>query len=144
MRGVEASDITSFSILPGFKARSEGDRVRNGDQIYIFNVSTKQYLHISVLKFADGRLEANATAYATRWLPRMFSLAEANAMPDVLHVGDPVRLFHEEAEGYLFMNLLLNAHSDMLPFEHVERSEVYLRFSGGDNKTTSSNTLWSV
>ncbi|KAG2392802.1 hypothetical protein C9374_011527 [Naegleria lovaniensis] len=103
---------TFFQILPHFKFRAENEPVRLSDKIILFNEKSKHTLHCSQLVYnkpvvnRDNRNEVNATASNSSnvWRINLFSPYSAHLSKTLLKIGDVIRLFHKDAEGYIFQH----------------------------------------
>ncbi|EFC49132.1 inositol 1,4,5-triphosphate receptor 2 [Naegleria gruberi] len=101
---------TFFQIMPHFKFRQENEPVRLSDKIVLFNEKSKHTLHFSQVVYnkplvnRDNRNEVNATASNSSnvWRINLYTPYSVYSAKAYLKTGDVIRLFHKDAEGYLF------------------------------------------
>lgn len=125
-----------YKILPRYKVRNEGEKIRIGDQIVLVNSKTQTFVHRCDKPFPDTNYEVNGGQYMTGWTVQQYASYNPNG-DIVLNGGDTVRLFHKEVEGYL--------SSDITADPNKEGSSVYLKLVSSKSKTTSSSTtMWLI
>lgn len=128
-----------FKVMPRFKVRFEGEKVRKNDQIVLIHEKTGQFIHLSDLKI-DGDngaqlYEVNLYNAQTGWTVNHYAPFIPNSEKYVKS-GDVIRLFHQEAEGFIKANLS--------PLYDIYDVFLKVSKSGGRKDTTSSNTLWQI
>uniref|UniRef100_A0A8C8BN41 Ryanodine receptor 2 n=1 Tax=Otus sunia TaxID=257818 RepID=A0A8C8BN41_9STRI len=75
-----------WTIHPASKQRSEGEKVRVGDDLILVSVSSERYLHLS---YGNGSLHVDAAFQQTLW-----SVAPISSGSEVAQGGDVLRLLH--------------------------------------------------
>uniref|UniRef100_A0A803TM66 Ryanodine receptor 2 n=1 Tax=Anolis carolinensis TaxID=28377 RepID=A0A803TM66_ANOCA len=75
-----------WTIHPASKQRSEGEKVRVGDDLILVSVSSERYLHLS---YGNGSLRVDAAFQQTLW-----SVAPISSGSEVAQGGDVLRLLH--------------------------------------------------
>ena len=57
-----------FTVMPVYKTRANGDKVRVADHVYLYNKKYGQYLHFSNYRYPrNNKLEVNVSTVAQRW-----------------------------------------------------------------------------
>lgn len=135
-----------FVITPRLKMRSEGEPVVMGDQVLLFSKRNNMFLHITC---TTSKSEINVSPKKCSW--RVIPYASYNPNDQILKLGDVVRIYHKEVEGYMTnetvpsQDILIGAkgsasNKDMLFFE--------IRKSGSKasdiEPPTNSNSLWML
>lgn len=159
------STSSYFHVMPYYRFKREGEKVRYGDQIRLWNRKYNQYLHASSSlssEFVPVR-EANMSTASQNisWRLKLYSPYIANKdMRFLLKAGDVVRIYHRELESYLSsvddnktkFDLLQSLKggkryrregSMMGKPKPSEGSKVVLA-QASDEQKKSSNTLWEV
>ncbi|NXA99462.1 RYR2 protein, partial [Cnemophilus loriae] len=118
-----------WTIHPASKQRSEGEKVRVGDDLILVSVSSERYLHLS---YGNGSLHVDAAFQQTLW-----SVA-------------PISSGSEVAQGYLIggdVLRLLHGHMDeclTVPSgEHGEEQRRTVHYEGGA-VSIHARSLWRV
>ncbi|XP_028826293.1 ryanodine receptor 2 isoform X5 [Denticeps clupeoides] len=118
-----------WTIHPASKQRSEGEKVRVGDDLILVSVSSERYLHLS---YGNGSLHVDAAFQQTLW-----SVA-------------PICSGSEVAQGYLIggdVLRLLHGHMDeclTVPSgEHGEEQRRTVHYEGGA-VSTHARSLWRL
>ena len=78
-----------WQIMPASKQRSEGEKVRIGDDFILVNVASERYLHMSIDK--QGLKRVQASFQHTLWMVGPISTERQHGF---LCGGDVLRLFH--------------------------------------------------
>lgn len=93
-----------FYIHPVYRMRTEGEKVRVGDQVLLFSKKFNQHLHTGSQRYKrSNQIEINVFYSATRWRLNLVAQFEPNS-EKFLNAGDVIRLFHREHEGFLSVN----------------------------------------
>ncbi|XP_006872072.1 PREDICTED: ryanodine receptor 2 [Chrysochloris asiatica] len=79
-----------WTIHPASKQRSEGEKVRVGDDLILVSVSSERYLHLS---YGNGNLHVDAAFQQTLWSVAPIS-SGSEAAQGYLIGGDVLRLLH--------------------------------------------------
>ncbi|XP_034049809.1 ryanodine receptor 2 isoform X2 [Thalassophryne amazonica] len=79
-----------WTIHPASKQRSEGEKVRVGDDVILVSVSSERYLHLS---YGDGSLHVDAAFQQTLWSVAPIC-SGSEAAQGYLIGGDVLRLLH--------------------------------------------------
>ncbi|XP_009068059.1 PREDICTED: ryanodine receptor 2, partial [Acanthisitta chloris] len=118
-----------WTIHPASKQRSEGEKVRVGDDLILVSVSSERYLHLS---YGNGSLHVDAAFQQTLW-----SVA-------------PISSGSEVAQGYLIggdVLRLLHGHMDeclTVPSgEHGEEQRRTVHYEGGA-VSSHARSLWRL
>ena len=162
-----------FMILPRYKMRSEGDRVRCTDQILLKpSERDDRYLHVTEIEQYGGmqesfggmslsatdsevkmnecwKYEANISNTPTEWMVHVFDTKAAAQHRDdsIIRVGTPVVLFHKEREGFA-----AGAHHTEQSVAGSKDAVVYLNIPHRVNQRTyniealsfSVNCVWMI
>ncbi|GCB66000.1 hypothetical protein scyTo_0014941, partial [Scyliorhinus torazame] len=83
-----------WTIHPASKQRSEGEKVRIGDDLILVSVSSERYLHISI---SNGTIQADASFIQTLWNVHPISSGSGIA-EGFLTGGHVLRLYHGHDE----------------------------------------------
>ncbi|XP_071656899.1 ryanodine receptor 1 isoform X4 [Patagioenas fasciata] len=122
-----AGEACWWTMHPASKQRSEGEKVRVGDDLILVSVSSERYLHLST---ASGELQADASFMQTLWnMNPVCSGGEEGYVTG----GHVMRLFH----GHMDECLTTSA-----PEQGEERSSV-VNYEGGA-VCTHARSLWRV
>eukprot|EP00056_Hartaetosiga_gracilis_P010415 m.153526 g.153526 ORF g.153526 m.153526 type:complete len:2653 (+) comp13309_c1_seq5:67-8025(+) len=139
-----------FKIMPRYKVRAEGERVRMGDQIVLESVRTVgQFVHTSahpanpVSCVSENSHELNISV-----TPSAFTLYPHRSVDDVtttkqVYAGDFIQLFHKEISAYLA--------AEGACFEEAPREDVHMRVRENDPRRphrlqppTSAVSFWQI
>uniref|UniRef100_A0A8C0C468 Ryanodine receptor 2 n=1 Tax=Buteo japonicus TaxID=224669 RepID=A0A8C0C468_9AVES len=113
-----------WTIHPASKQRSEGEKVRVGDDLILVSVSSERYLHLS---YGNGSLHVDAAFQQTLW-----SVAPISSGSEVAQ-GDVLRLLH----GH--MDECLTVPSG----EHGEEQRRTVHYEGGA-VSIHARSLWRL
>ncbi|XP_028294207.1 ryanodine receptor 3 isoform X8 [Gouania willdenowi] len=83
-----------WTIHPASKQRSEGEKVRIGDDLILVSVSSERYLHLSI---SNGNIQVDASFMQTLWNVHPFC-SGSNIEEGYLLGGHVMRLFHGHDE----------------------------------------------
>ncbi|XP_032882821.1 ryanodine receptor 3 isoform X4 [Amblyraja radiata] len=83
-----------WTIHPASKQRSEGEKVRIGDDLILVSVSSERYLHLSI---SNGTIQADASFIQTLWNVHPIS-SGSNVAEGFLNGGHVLRIFHGHDE----------------------------------------------
>uniref|UniRef100_H3AWQ1 MIR domain-containing protein n=1 Tax=Latimeria chalumnae TaxID=7897 RepID=H3AWQ1_LATCH len=83
-----------WTIHPASKQRSEGEKVRIGDDLILVSVSSERYLHLSI---SDGNIQVDASFMQTLWNVHP-TCSGSNVAEGFLLGGHVLRLFHGHDE----------------------------------------------
>eukprot|EP00667_Euglena_gracilis_P000044 EG_transcript_44 len=98
---VDDSTCLGFRILPRYKVRQEGERVRALDQVVLaMEGLDARFLHVSSARHGDGAFEVNCSTTSSSWTVMLYD-GPRHPGQDCLQVGEPLFLFHQELEGFL-------------------------------------------
>uniref|UniRef100_A0A8C4VE55 Ryanodine receptor 2 n=1 Tax=Falco tinnunculus TaxID=100819 RepID=A0A8C4VE55_FALTI len=114
-----------WTIHPASKQRSEGEKVRVGDDLILVSVSSERYLHLS---YGNGSLHVDAAFQQTLW-----SVAPISSGSEVAQGGDVLRLLH----GH--MDECLTVPSG----EHGEEQRRTVHYEGGA-VSIHARSLWRL
>ncbi|XP_046711318.1 ryanodine receptor 3-like [Silurus meridionalis] len=117
-----------WTIHPASKQRSEGEKVRIGDDLILVSVSSERYLHLSI---SNGNIQVDASFMQTLW----------NVHPTCS--GSTVK------EGYLLgghVMRLFHGHDDVLTIPGLDQSEEQQRIVNYDTGKVGAKarSLWRV
>uniref|UniRef100_A0A2K6F9M5 Ryanodine receptor 2 n=1 Tax=Propithecus coquereli TaxID=379532 RepID=A0A2K6F9M5_PROCO len=118
-----------WTIHPASKQRSEGEKVRVGDDLILVSVSSERYLHLS---YGNGSLHVDAAFQQTLWSVAPIS-SGSEAAQGYLIGGDVLRLLH----GH--MDECLTVPSG----EHGEEQRRTVHFEGGAI-SVHARSLWRL
>ncbi|XP_045393234.1 ryanodine receptor 2 isoform X3 [Lemur catta] len=118
-----------WTIHPASKQRSEGEKVRVGDDLILVSVSSERYLHLS---YGNGSLHVDAAFQQTLWSVAPIS-SGSEAAQGYLIGGDVLRLLH----GH--MDECLTVPSG----EHGEEQRRTVHFEGGAI-SIHARSLWRL
>uniref|UniRef100_A0A3Q2YEG7 Ryanodine receptor 1a (skeletal) n=1 Tax=Hippocampus comes TaxID=109280 RepID=A0A3Q2YEG7_HIPCM len=85
----DSTEACWWTIHPASKQRSEGEKVRVGDDLILVSVSSERYLHLS---YASGDLMVDASFMQTLWT--MTPVMSGCELAEFLTGGYVLRLFH--------------------------------------------------
>ncbi|KAL7383245.1 hypothetical protein ABVT39_007231, partial [Epinephelus coioides] len=96
----KAGEACWWTVHPASRQRSEGEKVRVGDDLILVNVSSERYLHLSLGAVFDNKswsdsLIVNAAFQQTLW--RVAPICSGG----YLNGGDTLRLLHSHSDAYL-------------------------------------------
>uniref|UniRef100_A0A672VF87 Ryanodine receptor 2 n=1 Tax=Strigops habroptila TaxID=2489341 RepID=A0A672VF87_STRHB len=114
-----------WTIHPASKQRSEGEKVRVGDDLILVSVSSERYLHLS---YGNGSLHVDAAFQQTLW-----SVAPISSGSEAAQGGDVLRLLH----GH--MDECLTVPSG----EHGEEQRRTVHYEGGA-VSIHARSLWRL
>uniref|UniRef100_A0A669NXZ3 Ryanodine receptor 2 n=1 Tax=Phasianus colchicus TaxID=9054 RepID=A0A669NXZ3_PHACC len=114
-----------WTIHPASKQRSEGEKVRVGDDLILVSVSSERYLHLS---YGNGSLHVDAAFQQTLW-----SVAPISSGSEFAQGGDVLRLLH----GH--MDECLTVPSG----EHGEEQRRTVHYEGGA-VSIHARSLWRL
>ncbi|CAL8272401.1 unnamed protein product [Merluccius merluccius] len=83
-----------WTIHPASKQRSEGEKVRIGDDLILVSVSSERYLHLSI---SNGNIQVDASFMQTLWNVHP-TCSGSNVVEGYLLGGHVLRLFHGHDE----------------------------------------------
>ncbi|XP_061602252.1 ryanodine receptor 3 isoform X2 [Cololabis saira] len=84
-----------WTIHPASKQRSEGEKVRIGDDLILVSVSTERYLHLSI---SNGNIQVDASFMQTLWNVQP-TCSSGNVAVGFLTGGNVLRLCHGHDES---------------------------------------------
>ncbi|XP_037606362.1 ryanodine receptor 3 isoform X4 [Sebastes umbrosus] len=84
-----------WTIHPASKQRSEGEKVRIGDDLILVSVSTERYLHLSI---SNGNIQVDASFMQTLWNVQP-TCSSSNVAVGYLTGGHVMRLCHGHDES---------------------------------------------
>ncbi|KAJ0060966.1 hypothetical protein NL108_003272, partial [Boleophthalmus pectinirostris] len=93
--GTGDSEACWWTIHPASKQRSEGEKVRIGDDLILVSVSTERYLHLSA---SNGNFQVDASFMQTLWNVQP-TCSSANMAVGYLIGGHVMRLCHGHDES---------------------------------------------
>uniref|UniRef100_A0A452GAX0 Ryanodine receptor 2 n=1 Tax=Capra hircus TaxID=9925 RepID=A0A452GAX0_CAPHI len=118
-----------WTIHPASKQRSEGEKVRVGDDLILVSVSSERYLHLS---YGNGSLHVDAAFQQTLWSVAPIS-SGSEAAQGYLIGGDVLRLLH----GHLDECLTVPSG------EHGEEQRRTVHYEGGA-VSVHARSLWRL
>ncbi|KTF74862.1 hypothetical protein cypCar_00049498 [Cyprinus carpio] len=83
-----------WTIHPASKQRSEGEKVRIGDDLILVSVSSERYLHLSI---SNGSIQVDVSFMQTLWNVHP-TCSGSNVEEGYLLGGHVMRLFHGHDE----------------------------------------------
>ncbi|XP_078017038.1 ryanodine receptor 2 [Epinephelus lanceolatus] len=101
----KAGEACWWTVHPASRQRSEGEKVRVGDDLILVNVSSERYLHLSLGAVFDNKswsdsLIVNAAFQQTLW--RVAPICSGGGVAQgYLNGGDTLRLLHSHSDAYL-------------------------------------------
>ncbi|XP_056620483.1 ryanodine receptor 3 [Triplophysa dalaica] len=95
LREVSTGEACWWTIHPASKQRSEGEKVRIGDDLILVSVSSERYLHLSM---SNGSIQVDASFMQTLWNVQP-TCSRANIAVGYLLGGQVMRLFHGHDES---------------------------------------------
>uniref|UniRef100_A0A8B9RNK7 Ryanodine receptor 3 n=1 Tax=Astyanax mexicanus TaxID=7994 RepID=A0A8B9RNK7_ASTMX len=93
-RAAEGREACWWTIHPASKQRSEGEKVRIGDDLILVSVSSERYLHLSI---SNGNIQVDASFMQTLWNVHP-TCSGSNVEEGYLLGGHVMRLFHGHDE----------------------------------------------
>ncbi|KAM9612984.1 ryanodine receptor 2 [Trichechus inunguis] len=118
-----------WTIHPASKQRSEGEKVRVGDDLILVSVSSERYLHLS---YGNGSLHVDAAFQQTLWSVAPIS-SGSEAAQGYLIGGDVLRLLH----GHMDECLTVPAG------DHGEEQRRNVHYEGGA-VSVHARSLWRL
>ncbi|GAB0190548.1 ryanodine receptor 3 [Grus japonensis] len=94
LRENAAGEACWWTIHPASKQRSEGEKVRIGDDLILVSVSSERYLHLSI---SNGSIQVDASFMQTLWNVHP-TCSGSNITEGYLLGGHVVRFFHGHDE----------------------------------------------
>ncbi|XP_077975839.1 ryanodine receptor 2-like isoform X3 [Styela clava] len=98
LTGEDTGESRWWTVHPASKQRSEGEKVRVGDDLILVSVATERYLHLTL--DTNGSLCVLASFQQTLWTAGPVS-AGADKVQGFLRGGDVLRLFHGHMDDCL-------------------------------------------
>ncbi|XP_072425167.1 ryanodine receptor 3 isoform X3 [Chiloscyllium punctatum] len=118
-----------WTIHPASKQRSEGEKVRIGDDLILVSVSSERYLHLSI---SNGNIQADASFIQTLW--NVHPISSGSGVAEGFLIGGHVlRLFHGHDEC---LTIPFTDHKD-------EGEHVTVNYESGE-AGTYARSLWRV
>ncbi|XP_030881032.1 ryanodine receptor 3 [Leptonychotes weddellii] len=117
-----------WTIHPASKQRSEGEKVRIGDDLILVSVSSERYLHLSV---SNGNIQVDASFMQTLW--NVHPTCSGSSIEEgYLLGGHVVRLFH--------------GHDECLTIPSTDQNDAQHRriFYEAGGAGTRARSLWRV
>uniref|UniRef100_A0AAR2IQQ6 Ryanodine receptor 2b (cardiac) n=1 Tax=Pygocentrus nattereri TaxID=42514 RepID=A0AAR2IQQ6_PYGNA len=130
-----AGEACWWTVHPASKQRSEGEKVRVGDDLILVSVSSERFLHISWsagLCDADVSVSVDAAFQQTLWSVAPISSATVEAQGH-LRGGDTLRLLHGHTDECLTIP----------PAGHGEEDRRSVHFEGG-TASSQARSLWRI
>ncbi|KAL7861530.1 hypothetical protein SRHO_G00129710 [Serrasalmus rhombeus] len=130
-----AGEACWWTVHPASKQRSEGEKVRVGDDLILVSVSSERYLHVSWsagLCDADVSVSVDAAFQQTLWSVAPISSATVEAQGH-LRGGDTLRLLHGHTDECLTIP----------PAGHGEEDRRSVHFEGG-TASSQARSLWRI
>lgn len=134
----EPSSNCWFKVMPQFKVRFEGQKIRRGDQIVLVHVKTNLTISLSSGEFSDKKHEVNLSSTETGWEVDHYAPYEGGT-ENFLKSSEIIRIFHQDREAFL--------RSDWEPLENDPRFTVFFKERSRKRKVAinkSANALWIV
>eukprot|EP01064_Diplonema_japonicum_P011696 TRINITY_DN19132_c0_g1_i1.p1 TRINITY_DN19132_c0_g1~~TRINITY_DN19132_c0_g1_i1.p1 ORF type:complete len:2902 (+),score=722.22 TRINITY_DN19132_c0_g1_i1:105-8810(+) len=130
-----------FKILPKYKVRSEGDKVRASDHIKLLPEGDDKHLNVSEEEGDDSyhngenacwRYEVSVSTHPqeTGWTIHVYDTKQEEEDDNTIRVGTPIALFHKEREGFA-----IAAHSSS-EYDEANETRVYLQIPNNANQRT--------
>uniref|UniRef100_A0A665VNQ3 Ryanodine receptor 3 n=1 Tax=Echeneis naucrates TaxID=173247 RepID=A0A665VNQ3_ECHNA len=111
-----------WTIHPASKQRSEGEKVRIGDDLILVSVSSERYLHLSI---SNGNIQVDASFMQTLWNVHPIC-SGSNIEEGYLLGGHVMRLFH--------------GHDEVVTIPGSDQSEEQQRWEAG----AKARSLWRL
>ncbi|XP_041921605.1 ryanodine receptor 2 isoform X1 [Alosa sapidissima] len=126
-----------WTVHPASKQRSEGEKVRVGDDLILVSISSERYLHLSQSNCTSsgdesGSLRVDAAFQQTLWSVASISSGSAVAQ-GYLKGGDTFRLLHGHTDDCLTVP----------PVQHGEEERRSVCFEGGST-SSEARSLWRL
>ncbi|XP_031434602.1 ryanodine receptor 2 isoform X2 [Clupea harengus] len=126
-----------WTVEPASKQRSEGEKVRVGDDLILVSVSSERYLHLSLSNCNSsgdegGGLRVDAAFQQTLWSVASVSSGSGVAQ-GFLKGGDTFRLLHGHTDECLTVP----------PVDHGEEERRSVYFEGG-SVSSQAGSLWRL
>uniref|UniRef100_A0A8C8D3B2 Ryanodine receptor 3 n=1 Tax=Oncorhynchus tshawytscha TaxID=74940 RepID=A0A8C8D3B2_ONCTS len=117
-----------WTIHPASKQRSEGEKVRIGDDLILVSVSSERYLHLSI---SNGNIQVDASFMQTLWNVHP-TCSGSNVEEGYLLGGHVLRLFH--------------GHDEVLTIPGSEQSDEQQRIVNYEtgNAGAKARSLWRL
>uniref|UniRef100_A0A3B5LUF7 Uncharacterized protein n=1 Tax=Xiphophorus couchianus TaxID=32473 RepID=A0A3B5LUF7_9TELE len=116
-----------WTIHPASKQRSEGEKVRIGDDLILVSVSSERYLHLSI---SNGNIQVDASFMQTLWNVHPIC-SGSNIEEGYLLGGHVMRLFH--------------GHDEVVSIPGSDQSEEQQRFNYETGKAgAKARSLWRL
>ncbi|KAM9808663.1 ryanodine receptor 2 isoform 4-T4 [Syngnathus typhle] len=101
----EAGETCWWTVHPASRQRSEGEKVRVGDDLILVNVSSERYLHVSFGATCDNRGLADTLIVDAAFRRSLWSIAPvcsaSGLAPGYLRGGETLRLLHSHTDACL-------------------------------------------
>ncbi|KAI4887181.1 hypothetical protein NFI96_021277, partial [Prochilodus magdalenae] len=130
-----AGEACWWTVHPASKQRSEGEKVRVGDDLILVSVSSERYLHVSwsaAVSEAGVSVSVDAAFQQTLWSVAPISSATVEAQGH-LRGGDTLRLLHGHTDECLTIP----------PAGHGEEDRRSIHFEGG-TASSQARSLWRI
>uniref|UniRef100_A0A8I3Q8Q6 Ryanodine receptor 3 n=1 Tax=Canis lupus familiaris TaxID=9615 RepID=A0A8I3Q8Q6_CANLF len=127
-RSIYVGEACWWTIHPASKQRSEGEKVRIGDDLILVSVSSERYLHLSV---SNGNIQVDASFMQTLW--NVHPTCSGSSIEEgYLLGGHVVRLFH--------------GHDECLTIPSTDQNDSQHRriFYEAGGAGTRARSLWRV
>ncbi|XP_054654360.1 ryanodine receptor 2 isoform X4 [Dunckerocampus dactyliophorus] len=94
-----------WTVHPASRQRSEGEKVRAGDDLILVNVSSERYLHLSFAVASDNRCLSDSLIVDAAFRQSLWSVAPicsaSGLAQGYLRGGDTLRLLHSHSDACL-------------------------------------------
>uniref|UniRef100_A0A087YKM4 Ryanodine receptor 2 n=1 Tax=Poecilia formosa TaxID=48698 RepID=A0A087YKM4_POEFO len=102
----KAGEACWWTVHPASRQRSEGEKVRVGDDLILVSVSSERYLHLSFAPVSDNKslsdsLIVSASFQQTLWSVAPICSGGAIAQAGYLKGGETLRLLHSHSDACL-------------------------------------------
>ncbi|XP_061915089.1 ryanodine receptor 2-like isoform X1 [Entelurus aequoreus] len=101
----EAGEVCWWTVHPASRQRSEGEKVRVGDDLILVNVSSERYLHLSFGMTSDNTSLSDSLMVDAAFRQSLWSVAPICSATGLaqgyLRGGDTVRLLHSPSDACL-------------------------------------------
>nr|XP_061794423.1 ryanodine receptor 2-like [Nerophis lumbriciformis] len=105
----ETGEACWWTVHPASRQRSEGEKVRIGDDLILVNVSSERYLHLSFGTSCDNRGLGDSLIVDAAFRHSLWSVApvcsESGLAQGYLRGGDTLRLLHSHTDACLTISL---------------------------------------
>ncbi|KAL0964499.1 hypothetical protein UPYG_G00324660 [Umbra pygmaea] len=126
-----------WTIHPASKQRSEGEKVRAGDDLILVNVSSERYLHLSYGNVTDNKSEVCSLIVDAAFQQTLWSVAPvcsgSGAAEGYLKGGDTLRLLRGHTDECLTISST----------DQGEKMHSVVRFEGGA-VSSHARSLWRL